>query len=59
MDRKIRHPSERPIRKDDRERRLGFTRRPFDEPLTPGLRRDVMTNAIGFTAHFPSDEDEE
>jgi hypothetical protein len=32
---------------------LGFTRRPFDEPLTPGLRRpQTNTSAIGFTAQL-------
>jgi hypothetical protein len=57
MERKERHPSERPVRRDD-VRRLGFTRRPHEEPLSPGLRRQSSTQAIGFMASL-SEEDEE
>lgn len=52
------HPSGRPIRKDGR-RALGFTRRPFDEPLTPGLRKSAPANAIGFRAEIVSRDDDE
>jgi hypothetical protein len=55
MERKVRHPSERPIRRES-ERKLGYTRRPFDEPLTPGLRRESNTNAIGFLANLSTEE---
>lgn len=52
------HPSGRPIRKQN-IRALGFNRRPYDEPLTPGLRREEKTNAIGFTARIVSEDDDE
>lgn len=32
----------------------GFTRVPYSEPLTPGLRKTQPTNAIGFTAELLS-----
>jgi hypothetical protein len=49
------HPSGRPVRKTD-VRQLGFTRRPSEEPLTPGLRLQAnSTNAIGFTADLVND----
>lgn len=52
------HPSGRPIRRIDK-RMLGFTRRPFDEPLSPGLRKVHQTaNAIGFTAELFSSDGE-
>jgi len=52
------HPSGRPI---DRRRvkQLGFTRRPNDEPLTPGLRKGVQTYAVGFRASIAADDDDE
>ncbi len=47
-------PNDRPMNRPIRFQqitRLGFTRRPPDEPLTPGLRRQTnSTSAIGFTA---------
>lgn len=49
------HPSGRPIRKQDK-RMLGFNRRPYDEPLTPGLRKQEPANAIGFTAKITADD---
>jgi hypothetical protein len=58
MDRKLRHPSDKPIRRD-RETRLGFTRRPHDEPLTPGLRRREGASAIGFLADIANDREED
>lgn len=52
------HPSGRPIRYE-RPKRLGFTRVPDDEPLTPGLRkRRYDTNAIGFTARLNDEFDD-
>ena len=33
-------------------KQLGFTRRPYDEPLTLGLRRQSNAAAIGFTHDF-------
>ena len=49
------HPSGRPIRKEF-VKRLSFSRVPYNEPLTPGLRKPQPTNAIGFTAElFSSD----
>lgn len=46
-------PNDRPMNRPIRSQqitRLGFARRPPDEPLTPGLRRQQPANAIGFTA---------
>lgn len=34
-------------------------RPPFDEPLTPGLRKDCNTEAIGFVTHFADSEYED
>ena len=48
IERKSKHSSERPIRRQD-IRRLGFTRMPYSEPLTPGLRKAELKEAIGFT----------
>ncbi len=48
MTERNRHPGGRPIHRPERKM-LGFTRRPFDEPLTPGLRRHAPASAIGFT----------
>jgi hypothetical protein len=53
-----RHPSGRPFR-DRRIKELGFTRRPFDEPLTPGLQRRRQTFAVGFTADLGDRRDAE
>lgn len=52
------HPSGRP-KAPDNYRALGFRRLPPDEPLTPGLRRRDLGEAIGFHAEFirPYDED--
>lgn len=58
MDRRVRHPSERPIRRDAVVKRGGFTRVPYDQPLTPGLRRSSSTQAIGFLARL-SEETED
>lgn len=39
---------------------LGFARRPFDEPLTPGLRKQTeLTYAVGFTADLNNDQGDE
>ncbi len=34
-------------------------RPPNDEPLTPGLRKDINTEAIGFVHHFSESEYED
>ena len=41
------HPSGRPI-KEDRYVRFSLPRVPWDQPLTPSLRRGTRTEAIGF-----------
>jgi hypothetical protein len=54
----FRHPSGRPLRKSQ----YGIISRPKnipDDPLTPGLRQNERTEAIGFMTDFPLDEDEE
>jgi len=51
MERKARHPSEKPIRRDV-ETRLSIPREPYDQPLTPGLRRRSGASAIGFMARI-------
>jgi hypothetical protein len=56
--RRHQHPSGRPIR-EQIIKRLSFTRTPFDEPLTPGLRKPPIANAIGFTARLAGDPDDE
>jgi hypothetical protein len=48
------HPSGKPIRRPG-IKMLGFARRPHDEPLTPGLRRQEGANAIGFMPQLSSD----
>ncbi len=54
-----RQPIPRPIRQN-RIVRAGFVRTPYDEPLTPGLRRKDNANPIGFTARIIShDENDE
>lgn len=57
MERSYASAKPKPIRQQ-RETKLGFTRRPYDEPLTPGLRRREATNAIGFLANIEIKEDE-
>ena len=57
MERKPRHPSERPVH-NDQIRSLGFYRRVPEEPLTPGLRRAQFTTAIGFTARLSNDDED-
>lgn len=52
------HPSGRPIRRND-VKTLGFTRRPFDGPLPPGLQKDRQTYAVGFTARIAMTDDDE
>lgn len=52
------HPSGRPVRRRD-VKMLGFTRRPQDEPLTPGLRKQPPANAIGFHTDIVSRDDDE
>lgn len=50
----LKHPSGQPIFR----KQFGVisrTRVPCDEPLTPGLRRDRQTYAVGFTAKIESD----
>jgi len=38
---------------------ISITRVPFEEPLTPGLRKPEQTiNAIGFTANIVENDDE-
>lgn len=44
----------KPVRQQ-RETKLGFTRRPYDEPLSPGLRRRDTANAIGFLADIETE----
>jgi hypothetical protein len=51
------HPSGKPIR-PDRETRIPVLRCPYDEPLTPGLRRKTGTPAIGFRAVICRDDDD-
>jgi hypothetical protein len=51
------HPSGRPIH-HPRLRRLSIPRPPHDEPLTPGLRRPIRSEAIGFIHKFGHDEDD-
>lgn len=48
------HPSGRPIRRP-RYVNLPIRRVPFDGPLTPGLRTDFNTTAIGFHVDQPED----
>lgn len=43
--------SPRPIR-DERRGTETYQRVPFEGPLTPRLRQDGLTHAIGFTAHI-------
>lgn len=47
----------KPIRRDE-YRRLPITRVPPYEPLTPGLRRPSLVNAIGFRYVPPADEED-
>ncbi len=54
----LRHPSGRPIVKEKR----GVVSRanvPDDEPLTPGLRRQELQEAVGFIHDFTPFEDDE
>jgi hypothetical protein len=52
------HPSGRPVPRRDVVK-LGFTRCPPDEPLTPGLRKGrERTEAIGFPVSWPSDSED-
>ena len=54
----MRHPSGRPVVKEKR----GVTsllNPPNDEPLTPGLRRGDLPEAIGFTAGLTADYDDD
>ena len=48
------HPSGRPIR--DRHIKASPYRSAPDEPITPGLRRQKGTKAIGFTVDLLSNE---
>lgn len=51
-------PSGRPLRKSKR----GITSTPkniSDEPLTPGLRQNERTEAIGFLTDFPREDDDD
>lgn len=50
-----RHPSGRPRDKKDIGR-YSQPRLPPDEPLTPGLRKDTQTEAIGFVHQFPESD---
>jgi hypothetical protein len=45
------HPSGRPRRVTERRGR-GYWNAPNVGPVTPSLRRDGLTHAIGFTAHI-------
>jgi hypothetical protein len=54
--RRPQHPSGRPIRHRS-VKSLGFIRRPYDEPLTPGMQRRQAASAIGFTARLTDDEE--
>ena len=56
MERRVKHPSERPLRRTG-ERKLGFSRPVRQEPLTPGLRETQQSlHAIGFTARLTEEE---
>lgn len=51
------------IRKDrprDRHSKAHYSqpRIPYDEPLTPGLRKEDLPEAIGFVHHFKCDDDD-
>lgn len=51
-----RHPSGKPIRKSNRrDWHDGYANR--DEPATKRLRRENLTQAIGFLARLNKDED--
>jgi hypothetical protein len=52
------HPSGRPETKSDK-RSAAYGVNYHDEPLTPGLRRRQLQNAIGFTANLQTDYDED
>jgi len=55
----MRHPSGRPIVKEKRGV-VSLLNPPNDEPLTPGLRREELPEAMGFVHDFTSTyEDEE
>ena len=51
------HPSGKPIRYSE-YKRLPITRVPFNGPLTPDLRQQYQTNAIGFTAKLSEEFDD-
>jgi hypothetical protein len=53
-----RHPSGRPIRNNTRRDFPGSSVRNDDTPMVPGLRRKNATEAIGFLANRPTDEDD-
>ena len=52
------HPSGRPLCQDIEPRPLPVPRLPPEEPLTPGLRRRELADAIGFH-HIVRDWDED
>lgn len=52
------HPSGRPIRREP-HKRLSIPRPPPYEPLTPGLRRASLANAIGFHRLQPAEDRDE
>ena len=52
------HPSGQPIA-SYRIKRYTSPRPVQDEPLTPGLRKDCCTEAIGFGHEFPSSDYED
>ena len=54
----MRHPSGRP-RRVLRKVGLPIERVPSDEPLTPGLRKKELQEAIGFVTHFRDSEYED
>lgn len=52
------HPSGRPVITDVSPVTLPIVRTTPDEPLTPGLRRNRQTYAIGFTAQIGAFDDD-
>ena len=55
----MQHPSGRPVVREKRGT-ISRTNIPHHEPLTPGLQRGDLQEAIGFTANLISnDEDDE
>jgi hypothetical protein len=56
-DRRPKHPSGRPIRRDPYVK-LSILRVPLDSAITPRLRNGALKDAIGFHAAVKRDDDE-